>query len=81
MKISELIQELEQYKTKYGDHEIYKQTNYSEIVEPVTRIMFGGGRRCVLYSMQKDFKYKTNNSSQDWVKDCEENNELVRKGI
>lgn len=71
MKISELIIQLEEYESKYGDHEIYKQTNYSEMLEPITRIMFGGGKRCVLYSMQTDIIDKTNLSTEEWLKDCE----------
>lgn len=71
MKISELITQLEEYKSKYGDHEIYKQTNYTEMLEPITRIMFGGGKRCVLYSMQKDIINKVNLSTEEWLKDCE----------
>lgn len=74
MKISGLIQKLEQYMEKYGDHEIYKQTNYTEMLEPVTRVMFGGGKRCVLYSMQSDIINKTNLSTEEWLEDCERRN-------
>lgn len=74
MKISELITQLEKYKSKYGDHEIYKQTNYTEMFEPITRIMFGGGKRCVLYSMQKDIINKVNLSTEEWLEDCERRN-------
>ena len=74
MKISELITQLEEYKSKYGDHEIYKQTNYTEMLEPITRIMFGGGKRCVLYSMQKDIINKVNLSTEEWLEDCERRN-------